>query len=176
MQGLPLTPSSPSHRYHTIHRMSGRRKLPQIPGAAAGPSSNSSRVTTPQETQDSPRDYLGDERGGGMTTTAATTTDEGSREPEGRSQNSSPATSLVREATLDQWPREKGSLDPWEQEDLKGVLRDLNTTRDQLLALQNLVSSVLRSCAFSSFFFLGFHFLKLFLVSVSSFSNTKTFR
>lgn len=176
MQGLPLTPSSPSHRYHTIHRMSGRRKLPQIPGAAAGPSSNSSRVTTPQETQDSPRDYLGDERGGGMTTTATTTTDEGSREPEGRSQNSSPATSLVREATLDQWPREKGSLDPWEQEDLKGVLRDLNTTRDQLLALQNLVSSVLRSCAFSSFFFLGFYFLKSFLVSVSSFSNTKTFR
>ncbi|XP_071516794.1 uncharacterized protein [Panulirus ornatus] len=137
----PLPPSQPPpddpdnpFRYHTIHRMSGRRKLPQIPGAA-GPGS---RVTTPQEGQESPRvpgdsplDRNDERPGGGVG-------DEGSREPEGRSQNSSPATSLVRGPTLDQWSREKNPLDPWEQEDLKGVLRDLNTTRDQLLALQKL--------------------------------------
>ncbi|KAG7175960.1 Nuclear receptor coactivator 5-like 2, partial [Homarus americanus] len=135
-QPPPDDPDNP-FRYHTIHRMSGRRKLPQIPGAA-GPGS---RVTTPQEGKESPRGpedsplNRSDERPGGSVG------DEGSREPEGRSQNSSPATSLVRGPTLDQWPREKNPLDPWEQEDLKGVLRDLNNTRDQLLALQNLVST-----------------------------------
>ena len=43
-------------------------------------------------------------------------------------QNTSPATSV------------KG-LEPWEHEDLKDILRDLNSTRDQLLALQHLVST-----------------------------------
>lgn len=67
--------------------------------------------------------------------------EESSREPEGRSQNSSPATSLVRGHTLEQWPREKPQHDAWEPEDLKNVLRDLNNTRDQLMALQHLVST-----------------------------------
>ncbi|XP_068213665.1 uncharacterized protein, partial [Palaemon carinicauda] len=128
-------------RYHTIHRMSGRRKLPRIPGASCP---SGSRISGRDESEgsralgDSPTDRGGDDRssicgGGGAN-------DEGSREPEGRSQNSSPATSLIRGPTLDQWPREKKNpLDPWEQEsDLKGVLRDLNSTRDQLLALQHL--------------------------------------
>lgn len=68
--------------------------------------------------------------------------EESSREPEGRSQNSSPATSLVRGHTLEQWTREKNQHDTWEPEDLKSVLRDLNNTRDQLMALQHLVSTV----------------------------------
>lgn len=128
--------------------MSGRRKLPQIPGAAAGASG--SRVTTPQESQESPRgqgDSSGDrsieEKSGGSSGGSSNMGDEGSREPEGRSQNSSPATSLVRGPTMDQWSREKASLDHWEAEDLKGVLRDLNSTREQLLVLQNLVSEQL---------------------------------
>ncbi|XP_064091588.1 uncharacterized protein LOC135205153 [Macrobrachium nipponense] len=129
-------------RYHTIHRMSGRRKLPQIPGAASCPSG--SRTSGREESEgsrgalgDSPADRSGDDR---STSSGGGANDEGSREPEGRSQNSSPATSLIRGPTLDQWPREKKNpLDPWEQEsDLKGVLRDLNSTRDQLLALQHL--------------------------------------
>lgn len=150
-----------SRRYHTIHRMSGRRKLPQIPGAP-GPSS---RVTTPQDGQESPRGPgesaadRSDERPGGGSSVG----DEGSREPEGRSQNSSPATSLVRGPTLDQWHRDKNPLDPWEHEDLKAVMRDLNNTRDQLLALQSLVSVPLDSklCTMDStiltYFSLNFH-------------------
>ncbi|XP_069942487.1 uncharacterized protein [Cherax quadricarinatus] len=125
-QPPPDDPDNP-FRYHTIHRMSGRRKLPQIPGAATP----SSRVTTPQEGQESPRGP-GERPGGGGVG------EEGSREPEGRSQNSSPATSLVRGPTMDQWSREKNPMEPWEHDNLKSVLRDLNNTRDQLLALQNL--------------------------------------
>ncbi|XP_069942481.1 uncharacterized protein [Cherax quadricarinatus] len=128
-QPPPDDPDNP-FRYHTIHRMSGRRKLPQIPGAATP----SSRVTTPQEGQESPRGP-GERPGGGGVG------EEGSREPEGRSQNSSPATSLVRGPTMDQWSREKNPMEPWEHDNLKSVLRDLNNTRDQLLALQNLLQS-----------------------------------
>ncbi|XP_045137545.1 uncharacterized protein LOC123519916 isoform X3 [Portunus trituberculatus] len=121
-------------RYHTIHRMSGRRKLPQIPGAP-GPGSRVSSAQespeSPRETTDSPNDRSEGKPGSGLG-------EDGSREPEGRSQNSSPATSLVRGHTLEQWSREKPQMDNWDAEDLKGVLRDLNNTRDQLLALQHL--------------------------------------
>ncbi|XP_050738606.1 uncharacterized protein LOC127009519 isoform X2 [Eriocheir sinensis] len=139
----PVTPAQPPaddgdnpFRYHTIHRMSGRRKLPQIPGAP----SPSNRVTTPQELPESPRDPSESlsERGEGKPMGGSNLGEESSREPEGRSQNSSPATSLVRGHTLEQWPREKPQHDAWEPEDLKNVLRDLNNTRDQLMALQHL--------------------------------------
>lgn len=119
--------------------MSGRRKLPQIPGAV----NPSNRVTTPQEGSESPRDAADSpsDRSEGKPVGGGSLGEEGSREPEGRSQNSSPATSLVRGHTLEQWPREKPQMDTWDTEDLKSVLRDLNSTRDQLLALQHLVST-----------------------------------
>ncbi|KAK4294508.1 hypothetical protein Pmani_032870 [Petrolisthes manimaculis] len=128
-------PNNP-FRYHTIHRMSGRRKLPQIPGASSGgqtSGSGSSRGTTPQ--QDHPQHHQHHQEGSrGVPESplgdknSSTGGDEGSREPEGRSQNSSPAASLVRDS----------SLEPWENEDLKVVLRDLNSTREQLMALHTL--------------------------------------
>lgn len=118
--------------------MSGRRKLPQIPGAP-GPGSRGSSAQespeSPREATDSPNDRNEGKPGSGLG-------EDGSREPEGRSQNSSPATSLVRGHTLEQWPREKPQMDNWDAEDLKSVLRDLNNTRDQLLALQHLVSTL----------------------------------
>lgn len=119
--------------------MSGRRKLPKIPGAV----NPSNRVTTPQEDPESPRDAADspNDRSEGKSVGGGGLGEEGSREPEGRSQNSSPATSLVRGHTLEQWPREKAQMDNWDTEDLKNVLRDLNSTRDQLLALQHLVST-----------------------------------
>lgn len=112
--------------------------MPQIPGAP----SPSNRVTTPQEVPESPRDpsESQNERVDGKPLGGSNLGEESSREPEGRSQNSSPATSLVRGHTLEQWPREKPQHDAWEPEDLKNVLRDLNSTRDQLMALQHLVS------------------------------------
>ena len=119
--------------------MSGRRKLPQIPGAP----NPGSRVTTPQEAPESPRDAANslNDHVEGKPVGGSALAEEGSREPEGRSQNSSPATSLVRGHMLEQWPREKPQMDTWDTEDLKSVLRDLNNTRDQLLALQHLVST-----------------------------------
>ncbi|KAK7024515.1 hypothetical protein SK128_010561 [Halocaridina rubra] len=123
--------------------MSGRRKLPQIPGASRPSTSQMTSLEDPESprgSRDLPMDRSDDRSSSGGTN------DEGSREPEGRSQNSSPATSLIRGPTLDQWPREKNNqLDPWEQDDLKGVLRDLNNTRDQLLALQHLICGVYKT-------------------------------
>ena len=125
--------------------MSGRRKLPQIPGQSHS-GSGSDRVTTPQRVPDSPRETIVD--GSGSTDSSSTSTSsegagESSREPEGRSQNSSPATSLIRGSSADGW-REKFSSNHWGDEDLKTALRDLHNTRDQLLALHSLVSFALQ--------------------------------
>ena len=124
--------------------MSGRRKLPQIPGQSSCPGGE--RVTTPQRNPESPRETVVDgsmnnDNSSSFTSTSCNGVDENSREPEGRSQNSSPATSLIRGHAVDGW-REKSSSH-WGEEELKTALRDLHSTRDQLLTLNNLVSTTL---------------------------------
>ncbi|XP_047738873.1 uncharacterized protein LOC108676477 isoform X2 [Hyalella azteca] len=116
-------------RYHTIHRMSGRRKLPQIPYNQPGGSGQSSvRGTTPQ-------------MGNGDPASPRHQDEAASREPEGRSQNSSPATSLTRGPTHDPWLGRPAGPSTRREEAIQDVLKDLKSTRDHLLALQALDGS-----------------------------------
>ena len=97
--------------------MSGRRKLPQIPGQSSSPSSaNNSRGPTPlggpnTSLTDRLNESLTDFNGYKLNDSNEDT----SREPEGRSQNSSPATSLVRAPASETW-RELFGLN---EEDIK---------------------------------------------------------
>ena len=80
--------------------MSGRRKLPQIPGQSSTPSSaNNSRGPTPLGGPERLSDSLTEYNGYKLNDSNEDT----SREPEGRSQNSSPATSLVRAPAAETW-------------------------------------------------------------------------
>ncbi|KAB7500339.1 Dixin, partial [Armadillidium nasatum] len=124
-------------KYHTIHRISGRRKLPQIPGQSS-PSSNNSRGNTPVgSVAFGPSSDLsqgstaeGDSHVNSLQNRNGNNIDDTSREPEGRSQNSSPATSLVRGPIIESWREMVGiekSID-----DLKDYYKDQLNGRETI--------------------------------------------
>lgn len=137
--------------------MSGRRKLPQIPGQSS-PSSSNSRGTTPlglnlpsgpasdiSQGGEGPPSGNPSSNGG---RNGGTNSDDTSREPEGRSQNSSPATSLVRGPIVESWRDLVGlekSLD-----EIKHQLKDHIKSQDQISSREK-SSHIFRSSLVCSF-------------------------
>lgn len=134
-------------RYHTIHRISGRRKLPQIPGQSSSPSSNNSRGNTPiGSVASGPSSDLsqvstaeGESHVSSLQNRNGNNSDDTSREPEGRSQNSSPATSLVRGPIIESW-RELIGIEK-SVDDIKDYYKDQLSDRALAFGLPSILVS-----------------------------------